>query len=180
MNKIIISGGPGSGKSTLLAALESAGFECVSEVSRELIRQQVANGSECVPWGNLACFAKLCLHKMVIDFQNITSHDLTFFDRGIPDIIAYLRFGGLPVEDAFWAAAKKHRYAANVFIAPPWEAIYINDNERWQTFGEAVALCTEIKSVYAELGYQVTELSLASVEKRVDFTLTKLQRVEYK
>ena len=180
MNKIIISGGPGSGKSTLLLALESAGFQCVPEVSRELIRQQVAKGSECVPWENLACFAKICLDKMIIDFEDITGNDLTFFDRGIPDIIAYLRFGGLPVEDAFWAAAERQRYAANVFIAPPWEEIYINDNERWQTFSEAVELCSEIKNVYTGLGYQVTELPLASVEKRVDFTLTKLERIEYK
>ncbi|MCF0063319.1 AAA family ATPase [Dyadobacter chenwenxiniae] len=180
MNKIIISGGPGSGKSTLLIALESSGFQCVPEVSRELIRQEVARSSECVPWKDLACFARLCLGKMIFDFENVSYDNLTFFDRGIPDIIAYLRFGGLPVDDAFMTAAVTFRYAAEVFIAPPWEAIYINDNERWQTFSEAAALYSEIKKVYTELGYQVTELPLASVEKRVEFTLTKLERIEYK
>ena len=179
MDKIIISGGPGSGKSTLLLALESAGFQCVPEVSRELIRQEVAKDSKCVPWKDLACFANLCLHQMIIDFGNVLEGELTFFDRGIPDIIAYLRFGGLPVDDIFVAAAKHYRYAANVFIAPPWEAIYINDEERWQTFSEAGALYSEIKNVYTELGYLVTELPLAPVGERVEFTLTKLERIEY-
>lgn len=180
MSKIIISGGPGAGKSSLLEALREAGFPCIQEVSRELIRGQVAANSQCVPWKNLACFARLCLHQMIADFQNVVEDNLTFFDRGIPDIIAYLRLGGQPVDDFFLAAAENYRYATKVFIAPPWEDIYVNDEERWQTFSEARALYAAIKKVYTELGYQMIELPLAPVEQRVAFTLTKLERIEYK
>ncbi|KAA0993328.1 AAA family ATPase [Dyadobacter aurulentus] len=180
MNKIIISGGPGAGKSSLLGGLEKAGFCCIPEVSRKLIRGQVEAGTNMVPWVDLAGFARLCLEEMVRDFEYAGNNGLTFFDRGIPDIIAYLRFGGLDVDHAYLIAAKKYRYACNVFVAPSWEAIYVNDAERWQTFAEANALYFEIKKMYTTLGYHVIELPFASVGERVEFTLTKLEQLEVK
>jgi predicted ATPase len=180
VNKIIISGGPGAGKSSLLEALKAVGFHCVPEVSRELIRSQVATNAECVPWKDLDCFARLCLDKMMYDYRSASDKSLVFFDRGIPDIIAYLRFGGLEAGGAFLAAARKYRYAADVFIAPPWEEIYVNDDERWQTFHEAAALYREICQVYKEFGYTIISLPLVPIAKRVTFTLTQLERIEVK
>jgi predicted ATPase len=178
MNKIVISGGPGSGKSTLLYALESKGYSCVSEVSRKLIRQQEAVRSGYVPWKDLAGFARICLDHMISDFESASSENLTFFDRGIPDIIAYLLAGGLPVDDPFYNAAEKYRYAPEVFIAPPWKAIYINDPERWQTYEEASALYERITAVYLGLGYRISELPLTSVAERTAFVLTKTNELK--
>ena len=173
MPKIIITGGPGSGKSTLLEALGKIGFACVPEASRQLIQQQVALGTDCLPWKDLAGFARLSLDKMTSDYV-VDNHQDTFFDRGIPDIIAYLQAGGLGVPPFYYETAKRFSYAATVFIAPPWKHIYINDAERWQTFEEACILYEAIKNVYKELGYNLIEIPCVPVEKRVRFLLGKL------
>jgi len=175
MSNIIITGGPGSGKSTLLEALSGKGHSCVPEVSRQLIREQVLMESNCLPWKDLACFAKLSLDKMIFDHESVNQQDINFFDRGIPDIIAYLKVGGLRVSSVYYKAAEKFSYANPVFIAPPWEKIYVNDDERWQTFEEACVLYEIIASVYTDLGYRMIELPCATILERVDSVMRILK-----
>ncbi|GAB3765041.1 AAA family ATPase [Spirosoma pomorum] len=172
MAKFLISGGPGAGKSTLLNALRAAGYACFDEVSRQLIQEQVAIGSQCLPWIDLGCFARMALQRMVEHYEHAsieTDEPISFFDRGIPDIIAYLRVGGLPVDESWYRAARQYRYAPVVFMAPPWEAIYINDSERWQTFAEASALHQALVETYQTLEYTVLELPRVTVANRVTF-----------
>jgi len=178
-NNIIITGGPGSGKSTLLTALEQNGHHCIPEVSRQLIRQQVVLSSHCVPWNDLNCFAGLSLDKMIQDFISADQTDkISFFDRGIPDIIAYLKVGGLQVGRQFYDAAQNYKYESFVFITPPWKEIYVNDTERWQTFDEACILYEMLVSVYSDLGYEIIELPHVPIEERLDFVLKTLPSVK--
>ena len=171
----ILSGGPGAGKTTLLAALRQAGFAGAAEVSRQLIREQVAGGTALVPWQDLAGFAELALARMVALHEQATRRGgVTFFDRGIPDILAYLAVAGLPVPPAYRAVAAAHRYQNPVFLAPPWPEIYVNDAERWQTFAEAEALCYALRDTYLNLGYEVLELPRGPVALRVDFVRAAL------
>ncbi len=139
--KIIITGGPGAGKSSLLQALQNMGYNCSAEVSRQLIAEHVKAGSTCLPWTDMACFADKVLQRMIQEYSQSAIHPgITFFDRGIPDIVAYLEVAGLSLTEPFQAALQAYPYAAPVFILPPWEAIYVNDEERWQTFDEATVL----------------------------------------
>ena len=175
MPRIIISGGPGSGKSTLLAALLVEGYAVSEEVSRPLIRDLVLSNSTSVPWMDMKGFAKLALEKMIEDYEKAVEKDTTFFDRGIPDIVAYLKVSGLPVNTNYEFALKNYRYKASVFMAPPWKDIYVNDEERWQTFEESVVLHDELVKTYEENGYEVVPLPLASVPQRVEFILEYLK-----
>lgn len=172
----VISGGPGAGKTTLLAALRQDGLMGVDEVSRQLIREQVALGSARVPWQDLAGFAELALARMVAQHRRAARHGgVTFFDRGIPDVLAYLAVAGLPVSPAHRAAAAAHRYQNPVLLAPPWPEIYVNDAERWQTFAEAETLYHALRATYRGLGYDVLELPRTSVAARVDFVRTAVR-----
>ena len=178
-NNIIITGGPGSGKSTLLTALEQNGHHCIPEASRQLIQQQVILKSHCVPWNDLNCFARLSLDKMIFDYNSADqTNTIYFFDRGIPDIIAYLKIGGLQVDQQFYDAAEQYRYESLVYIAPPWKEIYVNDDERWQTFEEACKLYEMLVSVYSDLGYNIIELPLTTIEERATFVLKTLPSVK--
>jgi len=172
MARFIISGGPGSGKSTLLNALRTAGFLCFDEVSRQVIQEQVALDSRCLPWIDLDCFAQLVLQRMIDQYETASDRDdasVAFFDRGIPDIIAYLRVGGLTVGESWYQDSRQFPYEPLVFMAPPWEAIYVNDSERWQTFAEATALHQALVETYQALGYTILELPRVSAADRVTF-----------
>jgi len=169
MPKYIITGGPGAGKTSLLAGLRQLHYPCYAEASRQLIIEEKETGSGCLPWLDLPCFAKKVLQRMITAFETAVDPRPAFFDRGIPDIVAYLKAAGLPVEDAFHRALEKYRYAPTIFLLPPWEEIYVQDSERWQTFAEAAFLADQIRTVYRQAGYHIIELPLGSVQERIVF-----------
>ena len=96
---------------------------------------------------------------------------LTFFDRGIPDVIGYLKLCNIFIPETMWQAAKEKRYYPNAFITPSGKAIYVNDAERKQTFEEAVATYHTMKETYSFLGYKLVELPKTTVLKRAKFIL---------
>lgn len=53
-----------------------------------------------------------------------------FFDRGVPDVIAYLRLMEWRVPAHVMKAASVFRYNPLVFIAPHWPRIFTTDSER--------------------------------------------------
>jgi predicted ATPase len=170
MPRIIISGGPGSGKSTLLVTLKTQGYTVSEEVSRPLIRELVLNNSDFLPWKNMAGFAKLALKKMIEDYEKAPQGELTFFD-----IIAYLKVSKLPVPAEYDLELRNHPYHSTIFIAPPWKEIYVNDDERWQTFEESVLLHNGLMNTYQNAGYEIVTLPLANPHQRADFILEHLK-----
>lgn len=107
---------------------------------------------------------------MIVAWHNSIA-PLSFFDRGIPDIIAYLNIAGLTVQERFLQALDHAPYHQQVFILPPWADIYINDTERWQTFEEAIAIYKTIKTTYLQLGYEIVELPKAPLAERLRFII---------
>lgn len=171
----LISGGPGAGKTTLLAALRQVGFAGCDEVSRQLIREQVALGSALVPWHDLGGFAELALGRMVAQHAAARQRGgITFFDRGLPDLIAYLTAAGLPVPSAYHRAVADYPYQKLAFLAPPWPDIYVNDPERWHTPAEAATLYEVLHDTYESLGFEVCVLPQATVAARVAFVQATL------
>jgi len=171
----LISGGPGAGKTTLLAALRQAGFAVVPEVSRQLIQEQVALGSSLLPWHDLGGFAELARARMVAQHAAASRRGgITFFDRGLPDLIAYLTAAGVPVAPAYYRAVADYPYQRLAFLAPPWPEIYVNDPERWQTPAEAAALYETLHATYAALGFDVCVLPRTTVAARVAFVQATL------
>ncbi|KVQ07720.1 ATPase [Burkholderia ubonensis] len=171
----VVTGGPGSSKSTLIDALERAGFARSQEAGRGVIRDQVAVGGPALPWRDRSAFAELMLG------WEMRSHHLArqargpvFFDRGVPDVIGYLRLSGLAVPAHAEAAARRFRYHRRVFIAPPWPDIYTQDAERRQDFAEAVRTYDAMVECYASYGYRLIELPRARVKARVRFVLDAL------
>jgi predicted ATPase len=175
-NLIVISGGPGAGKTTLLHTLHRCGYACVPEVARQIIQEQHSTGGDALPWSDTTAYTELMLDRSISSFlEHENARRLTFFDRGLPDTLAYARIIHLPDRLPIEQACSQHRYAESAFLAPPWPAIYENDTERTQTFSEAIAVFEEIVNVYTSCGYRPIFLPQCGPEERADFVLQCLK-----
>ncbi|MBY4898572.1 AAA family ATPase [Cupriavidus sp. AU9028] len=173
---IAFTGGPGSGKTTLLDALAERGLARSEEAGRALIRDQTAIDGPALPWRDRAAFAEQMLgFEMRSHRLGLARAGLVLFDRGVPDVIGYLRLCGLPVPDHVWRAARRFRYRREVFIAPFWPKIYRTDAERKQTPDEAQRTFHAVADAWRECGYTLVELPLAGVAERVDFVLARMK-----
>jgi predicted ATPase len=167
---IVITGGPGSGKTTLIEALAVQGFTTTVEAGRAIIQDQVAIGGTALPWRDPLAFAEAMLVWEMRSYRTAQEHPgPVFFDRGVPDVVGYLRLCGLPVPPHIAKAATLFRYAPRVFIAPPWREIFAQDTERKQDFAEAERTYEAMAETYAALGYRLVELPCVGVEERVGF-----------
>jgi predicted ATPase len=92
-----------------------------------------------------------------------------FFDRGVPDVLGYLRLIGEAIPKHMKEAVEKYQYNRRVFIAPPWREIFCQDEERKQDFAEAVRTYEAMMATYSEFGYELVEIPKNPVEERVKF-----------
>lgn len=166
----VLTGGPGAGKTTLVGALAYAGFATAPEAGRRIIQEQQAKGGRALPWVDPLAFAEAMLAHDLDSYARLRGAARPVFcDRGIPDVIGYLRLEGLAAPEAMWRAAREHPYQPRVFICPPWRAIYSTDAERRQTPEIAQRTYEAMVAVYTELGYTLVEVPRAPVDARVRF-----------
>ncbi|MFM7024137.1 MAG: AAA family ATPase [Flavobacteriales bacterium] len=173
MQRIIITGGPGTGKTTILNQLQSKGYNTFEEVARIVIKEELIAGSDALPWKNLDAFSKKVLPLQIINHSKALS-GLNFYDRGIPDIAAYQLHSNQSVFKELEEAIALHRYHNDVFITPPWKEIYLNDNERKETFEKACEIHFRLSETYANFGYRLIEVPQLTTEERVKFILDHL------
>lgn len=175
---IIITGGPGGGKSTLIQELKTRGYDCVDEVARELIQKEVERDGGALPWKNQVKFMYNMFDKTVEVYEQTLSQNnssMIFFDRGILDVLAYANLIKAEITEEMEQKAKALHYHHQVFVTPPWEEIYRNDEERKQTFEEAIETYEQMIAIYQKHGYQTIDLPKSSVKSRVEFLLNQLK-----
>jgi predicted ATPase len=171
----VLTGGPGSGKSTLIEALAAGGVRTMPESGRAIIQDQVAIGGQALPWADRSAFAELMLTWEMRSYREALAGDgPVAFDRGVPDVLGYLRLCGLAIPEHVRKAAEVFRYHRRVLIAPPWAEIFGTDTERKQSFEEAVATYRVLVETYEALGYELISLPLVPVEERVRFVLAEI------
>ena len=166
----VITGGPGSGKTALLEAMACSGVATMPEAGRAIISDQVAIGGHALPWAEPLAFAELMLSWEMRSYREAKRiAGPVLFDRGIPDVIGYLRLTGIAVPRHMFEAARLLRYRRQVFLAPHWPEIFAQDAERRQSAAEAEATCCIMTEIYRELGYDLLPLPLTAVAERAEF-----------
>jgi predicted ATPase len=171
----VITGGPGSGKTSLIAALRSRGYNSTAEAGRTIIQDQVAIDGRALPWRDPLHFAELML-SMEMQSYRLAEQNVgpVFFDRGIPDVLGYLRLMHIPAPEHVQNAAKVFRYNHVVFVTPPWREIFQQDQERKQDFDEAVRTYDALVETYTSHNYELVEIPRTSIQDRVRFVLRKI------
>ena len=173
--KILITGGPGTGKTELIKGLENLGFNCEKEISREITESEQKKGVDQFFLKDPIEFSKRLMFLRTNQYNKIQNVNYTFFDRGVHEIIAYLNFIKIKYDDYFIISAKKIVYD-KIFILPPWEDIYINDNQRYESFKECKEIHNEILKIYRELKIEIIMLEKNSVSQRVDTVLELIKK----
>jgi len=172
-NFFIITGGPGGGKTSLLESLAVKGFAVVPETARQIIKDRLRKGMAPRPAPHE--FAQQIFETDLSNYiSNIKETRIRFFDRSFMDSALML----FQDDQDYYRAIKEHltteRYNRNVFITPPWREIYINDNERDQTFEDALRIYEQLYQWYDNNGYQLIVLPEESIETRVKIVLEKI------
>ena len=169
----VVSGCSGSGKTALIAALAQRGQVVATEPGRQIVKDEIQRGGDGLPWVNPQRFIDLCAEKAIRDFdRHARLRRRTFFDRGFIDVASAVELTGLVAPGPLKDALRLKRYAPLVFISPPWEALFRPDEERRNTFVEALAEYDVLVPTYRRHGYEIVFIPEMTVPERVSFVLS--------
>jgi len=176
VRRIVISGGPGSGKTTITKELASMGYNIMPEISREIILDAREQGVDQLFLTDPLLFSKMLLEGRIQQFkegeQCKGSH--LFYDRGIPDVNAYMDYLGTDYPKIFHDACEDYIYD-EVFLLPPWQSIYIKDNERYESYEQAKLIYDFLYRKYADLGYYIHNVPEGTSRERSEYILDVLK-----
>lgn len=177
--RIVITGAPGTGKTTIINKLEQDHFFCFHEIIRAMTQEAKNNGGSNTMKSNPIVsvsdpyqFNLLILNGRIQQYKDASdeSADVLFYDRGIPDVLAYMDYFEQVYEQDFIKACEEHKYD-RVFLLPPWEDIYVSDEERYESFEQATQLHHHLLETYTRFGYNCIEVPFGTVEERNNFIL---------
>lgn len=177
MSKIIvITGGPSSGKTSLINTLALEGMVCYPEISREITLKARLQGVDQFFLDDPFLFSQKLLegrYQQFLDAQ-LEDSDLVFLDRGLPDVVAYLDYTGAECPIDFLEVCGKSRYDL-IFILPPWELIYKQDDVRYERFDQACLIDASLWKTYNEMGYEPILVPKVSVSNRFKFVMENIR-----
>jgi predicted ATPase len=170
-NFYVITGGPGGGKTTLLEELALRGYKVIPETARQIIKERLSKGL--TPRPGPANFAHEIFNQ---DWKNFISNlhlsSLLFFDRSFIDSAWQIFDCDAKSYNKVKSIYLKNRFNKNVFITPPWKEIYCNDEERDQSFEQAIRVYHRLDKWYKAHDYNIIVLPKTSVEERINFILS--------
>lgn len=180
IERIVITGGPATGKTAIVDDLASRGYYCFEEVIRKLTVEAKDSGDITDAHSNPIAlvsdsnaFNTSLINLRINDFNDVKTikEKQVFYDRGIPDVLAYMSYFNQPISDSFNTICKTYKYN-KIFLLPPWEAIYTDDGERFETFEQAVDIYHKLKETYLAFDYYIIEVPFGTIEERTNFIIS--------
>lgn len=168
--RIVVTGAPGSGKTAMLAALAHLAI-VVPEPARKLIAEHRAATGD-VSLDHLPqVFVDRLVARSIENYDAVEGKGAAFFDRALPDCVAYAHILGVDPLVARRSAGS--RPYDQVFILPPWEAIYTTDGMRKMRFADAQPFHDALIDAYEDLGYDLVEVPRTDVDGRACFVASR-------
>lgn len=157
-----------SGKTKVIEHLAFLGFPVIPEAARVLIDVEKSKGKSIKEIrSNETEFQKKVL-EMKIEIENrVPSDQITFFDRGMPDTIAYDKIYGLNESRAMSAFQKRKYKGIFLLEQVPFE----NDYGRTEDEKFANNLNGLLYKSYSDLGYNIAKIPVMPIDERVKLIL---------
>jgi len=169
----VITGGPSSGKTTVLKELEKMGYIVYPEAARVFIDKEMAKGKSLKEIrGDEAEFQRKVL-KIKVEVEKTAPKDkIVFFDRAIPDSIAYYQICGLDPKEVL-KFCQPRKYKKIFFLEQlPFDQDYARIED-----GETIKKLNKLlKESYENLGYEVIKIPAMSVQERVKKILNEIKK----
>ena len=143
----------------------------IHEVARAYIDKELMKGKTLaeIKADEWAFERHILIEKVRIE-SKLKKDEIIFFDRGVPDSIAYYKLNGLDATEPFQKSSEV-RYQ-NVFL---FERLrFLTDPVRSEDDRTARRLNRLIQESYQSLGYNIIHVPLLSVEERTEFILKHL------
>ena len=170
-NWYVITGGPSSGKTTVLNELAELGYTVYPEAARMLINKEIKKGKSIKEIRrNEAEFQRRVL-KIKIEVEKSAPKDkIVFFDRAIPDSIAYYQICGLDSEEVLKFCKKKVYKKIFLFEQLPFDQDYarVENNKTIEKLNKL------LRESYENLGYEVINIPAMSVKDRAKKILSEI------
>ncbi|TMM57548.1 ATP-binding protein [Maribacter algarum] len=184
--RVVITGGPSTGKTAVIDVLEQKGYHCLEEVIRAMTLAKKENESDVVFETNpiVSVTEPMAFNQMILDARIAqyestanNSEEIVFFDRGIPDVLAYMDCFQQEYGKPFTEACKNNLYDV-IFLMPPWKEIHVVDNERFESYEESLRIHECLEKSYSSFGYDVQIVPKDTILNRVDFILEHLKQLK--
>jgi predicted ATPase len=174
-NWYVITGGPSSGITCTADYLATLGYYTIPEAARVLIDNEISRGKSLEEIrGNELAFQQAVL-RLKQETESRTPRDRTaFFQRGIPDTLAYYRYIGADTS-GIESPCRRARYR-RVFILEPIP--YRQDHARTEGEEGARRLFELIKETYEKLGFDVRIIPRATIEERAAMIIKHVEKVQ--
>ena len=168
----MFTGVPGSGKTTLIEKLREMGHKVVLEAARIYIDEEIEKGKtlEDIRKNELD-FQRKILEIKIENEKKESRGEIIFWDRGIPDSLAYYEMLGF-AEDKFLRDAIKNAKYKKVFLLSTLP--YKKDYARIESEEQQKIIHDLLKKTYINSGYELIELGNVGLEERIEIILKNL------
>jgi len=170
-NWYVITGGPSSGKTKVIEYLAFLNYAIIPEAARILIDNETSKGKTIQEIrGDESEFQRKTLEMKIKTENRIPPKQITFFDRGIPDSIAYYYL--CKESSSLGIKASQKRKYKKIFLLE--QLPFQNDYARTENKKTAQHLSQLLYKSYSDLSYNIICVPVKSIKKRVEFILNKI------
>jgi predicted ATPase len=173
-NWYVITGAPSSGKTSVIRELEKLGYRVVHEVARTYIEEELKKGRNLVDIkADALAFEQQILNRKIDIEASLPRGAVIFFDRAIPDSIAYFMLEKLDPAVPL-RQSQMIRYKRVFFFE---RLVFEKDSVRSEDESSAARLEILLEACYRQLGYQLVKVPLIPLRARTQFVLKHLSSV---